>query len=86
MERDGRWQAIFEKVQEITADKLGVDIDEVAPSQVFVDDLGADSLDLVELIMAFEEEFAMEIADEDAEKARTIGDAVDLIHAFGGQP
>ncbi|WP_028953888.1 acyl carrier protein [Succinispira mobilis] len=70
---------VFEKVQEITVEQLGVDAAEVTIDSTFVDDLGADSLDIVELIMAFEEEFEIEIPDELAEKIRTVKDAVDLI-------
>jgi acyl carrier protein len=72
---------IEEKVSAIVADKLGVDRSEVSPDAVFIDDLGADSLDLVELIMAMEEEFGFEIADEDAEKLRTVGDVINFIKA-----
>jgi acyl carrier protein len=71
--------AINEKVIDIIVDKLGVDRAEVTPEAVFVDDLGADSLDLVELIMAMEEEFGMEIADEDAEKLRTVQDVINFV-------
>ncbi len=70
-----------EKVIDIVADKLGVDRAEITPDAVFVDDLGADSLDLVELIMAMEEEFGFEIADEEAEKLRTVGDVISFIKA-----
>ena len=70
-----------EKVINIVVDKLGVDRSEVTPDAVFVDDLGADSLDLVELIMAMEEEFGFEIADEEAEKLRTVGDVISFIKA-----
>jgi acyl carrier protein len=73
--------AIDEKVIDIIVDKLGVERSEVTPEAVFVDDLGADSLDLVELIMAMEEEFGMEIADEEAEKLRTVQDVVNFITA-----
>jgi acyl carrier protein len=73
--------AIEEKVIDIIVDKLGVERAEVTPEAVFVDDLGADSLDLVELIMAMEEEFGMEIADEEAEKLRTVQDVVNFISA-----
>jgi acyl carrier protein len=73
--------AINEKVIDIIVDKLGVDRGEVTPEAVFVDDLGADSLDLVELIMAMEEEFGMEIADEDAEKLRTVQDVINFVNA-----
>ncbi len=67
------------KVIDIIVDKLGVERAEVTPEAVFVDDLGADSLDLVELIMAMEEEFGFEIADEEAEKLRTVKDVVNFI-------
>ena len=73
--------AIDEKVIDIIVDKLGVDRSEVLPEAVFVDDLGADSLDLVELIMAMEEEFGMEIADEEAEKLRTVQDVISFVTA-----
>jgi len=73
--------SIEERVMTIVADKLGVDRAEVTPDAVFVDDLGADSLDLVELIMAMEEEFGQEIADEEAEKMRTVGDVINFIKA-----
>ena len=73
--------AIEEKVIDIIVDKLGVDRAEVTPEAVFVDDLGADSLDLVELIMAMEEEFGMEIADEEAEKLRTVQDVISFVTA-----
>lgn len=70
---------IFEKVKGITVDKLGVDAGKIASETTFVGDLGADSLDLVELIMALEEEFSTEISDEDAEKISTVNDAVSYI-------
>jgi acyl carrier protein len=73
--------AIEEKVIDIIVDKLGVERSEVTPEAVFIDDLGADSLDLVELIMAMEEEFGMEIADEEAEKLRTVQDVINFISA-----
>ena len=76
--------AIDEKVIDIIVDKLGVERAEVTPEAAFVDDLGADSLDLVELIMAMEEEFGMEIADEDAEKLRTVQDVISFISARAG--
>ncbi len=69
----------FDKVKQITVEQLSVDEAEVAMDSAFVDDLGADSLDIVELIMAFEEEFNIEIPDEIAEKLRTVRDAVELI-------
>ena len=77
--------AVDEKVKQIIVEQLGVDEAEVTPSASFVDDLGADSLDTVELVMAFEEAFDIEIPDEDAEKIRTVKDASDYIgqHAKG---
>jgi len=68
-----------EKIKNIIVDQLGVSADEVVPEASFVDDLGADSLDLVELIMVLEEEFGKEIPDEDAEKIQTVKDAIDYI-------
>jgi len=73
--------ATEDKVIDIIVDKLGVERSEVTPEAVFVDDLGADSLDLVELIMAMEEEFGMEIADEQAEKLRTVQDVITFVTA-----
>ncbi|MGH9867585.1 MAG: acyl carrier protein [Candidatus Polarisedimenticolia bacterium] len=70
---------IEEKVKGIIVEQLGVDEDEVTPTASFVEDLGADSLDQVELVMAFEEEFKLEISDEDAEKIKTVQDAVKYI-------
>nr|WP_322853266.1 acyl carrier protein [Acinetobacter haemolyticus] len=67
------------RVKQIIVDQLGVDEEEVVPSAIFVDDLGADSLDIVELVMAFEEEFGFEIPDEDAEKITTVQAAIDYI-------
>ena len=69
----------FEKVRDIVDDQLGVEPDEVAIESTFIDDLGADSLDIVELIMAFEEEFGIEIPDEAAEKIKTVQDVVSYI-------
>ena len=71
--------AVSEKVKSIIAEQLGVKPDEVTPQASFIDDLGADSLDTVELIMALEEEFGVEIPDEDAEKMRTVGDAIKYV-------
>jgi acyl carrier protein len=68
-----------EKVKQIIAEQLGVDENEITPSSSFVEDLGADSLDTVELVMALEENFSIEIPDEDAEKIRTVQDAIDYI-------
>ncbi len=73
--------AVEDRVKQIIVEQLGVDEGEVTPSASFVDDLGADSLDTVELVMAFEEAFEIEIPDEDAEKIRTVKDAVDYISA-----
>ena len=64
------------KVRKIIADRLQVDVDSVVPTASFVEDLGADSLDLVELVMAFEEDFGLEIPDQDAETMKTVGDAI----------
>lgn len=70
---------IQQKVVDIIVNELGVDASKVTPNASFTKDLGADSLDLVELVMAFEEEFGMEIPDEEAEKLETVRDAVDYI-------
>lgn len=67
------------KVKEIIVEQLGVDEGQVNAEASFIDDLGADSLDTVELVMAFEEKFDIEIPDEDAEKMRTVGDAIDYL-------
>ena len=79
--------SIAERVKQIIVEQLGVDEAEVTPNASFVDDLGADSLDTVELVMAFEEAFEIEIPDEDAEKIRTVKDATDYItsHAKGSK-
>lgn len=71
----------FAKVRDITVEQLSVEAEEVKMESAFIDDLGADSLDIVELIMAFEEEFGIEIPDENAEKIRTVEDAVKFIDA-----
>lgn len=71
----------FEEVKSIVVEQLGVDSDQVEPKASFIDDLGADSLDLVELIMALEEKFGVEISDEQAEKITTVQEAVDYIEA-----
>ncbi|MHB0969325.1 MAG: acyl carrier protein [Thermoanaerobaculia bacterium] len=71
--------SVEERVKSIIVEQLGVDAEEVTAEASFVDDLGADSLDTVELIMAFEEEFGVEISDEDAEKIRRVKDAVEYI-------
>ncbi len=70
---------IAEKVKKIVVEHLGVDEDKVAETSSFIDDLGADSLDTVELVMAFEEEFGIEIPDEAAEKIQTVKNAIDFI-------
>lgn len=72
-------EEVFEKVKEIIVNQLGVAENTVTLEASFIDDLGADSLDIVELVMALEEEFDMEIPDEDAEKVVTVGDVVDYI-------
>jgi acyl carrier protein len=73
------------KVKEIIINELGVDPEKVTHGASFVEDLGADSLDTVELVMAFEEEFGVDIPDEDAEKMRTVGDAIAYIERQAGE-
>jgi len=70
-------KSIEEKVKEIIVEQLGVNPEQVTPNASFIEDLGADSLDTVELVMAFEEEFSVEVPDEDAEKLQTVGDVID---------
>ena len=77
--------AIEQRVKEIIVEQLGVSEGEVKPEAKFVDDLGADSLDLVELVMALEEEYNMEISDEDAEKILTVGDAIEYIKSHASK-
>ncbi len=77
--------ALEDRVKEIIIEQLGVDASEVTPEASFIDDLGADSLDTVELVMAFEEEFDTEIPDEDAEKLMTVGDAIEYLHKRMGE-
>lgn len=72
---------MLEKIKEIVVEQLGVDAEQVTPAANFVEDLGADSLDTVELIMAFEEEFEVEIPDTDAEKIKTVQDVIDYIES-----
>jgi acyl carrier protein len=72
-------EEIFDKVKEVIVDQLNVEEDDVTEDAAFVDDLGADSLDIVELVMALEEQFAISIPDEQAEKIKTVGDAVTFI-------
>ena len=76
--------AVQDKITEIIVEQLGVKPEEVVPEASFVDDLGADSLDTVELVMALEEEFGIEIPDEDAEKIQTVGDAIRYIDEKAG--
>lgn len=73
--------SVEQKVKEIISNQLGKEIPDIPTGASFIDDLGADSLDVVELIMAMEEEFNVEIPDEDAEKLRTVKDAIDYIQA-----
>ena len=72
---------MLDKIKSIVAEQLGVDEDQVTEDASFVDDLGADSLDTVELIMAFEEEFDVEIPDEDAQKIKTVKDVIEYIES-----
>ena len=76
---------VEERVKSTVVDQLGVDAEKVAMSSSLVDDLGADSLDIVELVMAMEEEFGMEIPDEDAEKIKSVGDVIKYIKDKTGQ-
>lgn len=76
---------VLEQVKGIVSDHLGTDINKVTPEANFQDDLGADSLDTVELVMAFEEEFKIEIPDDEAEKIKTVKDAVDMIEKKIGE-
>lgn len=76
---------IAERVKKIVIEHLGVDADKVVDSASFIDDLGADSLDTVELVMAFEEEFNIEIPDDNAEKIQTVADAVSFIKSATGE-
>jgi acyl carrier protein len=76
-------KSIQERVKEIIVEQLGVNPDQVTPEAKFIEDLGADSLDTVELVMAFEEEFGAEIPDEDAEKLQTVGDVNKYIEERG---
>jgi acyl carrier protein len=71
--------SIADRVKEIIVNELGVEVEKVTPDASFVEDLGADSLDTVELVMAFEEEFGIDIPDEDAEQMQTVGQAIDYL-------
>jgi acyl carrier protein len=71
--------AVEDKIREIIVEQLGVSAEEVVPEASFIDDLGADSLDIVELVMAIEEEFGLEIPDEDAERMQSIADAINYV-------
>jgi len=77
--------ALEDRVKKIIVDQLGVDEKEVTPEASFIDDLGADSLDTVELVMAFEEEFGLEIPDSEAEKMASVGDALKYLKAKLGE-
>ncbi len=72
-------KSIEQKVKDIIVEQLGVNAEQVTPAAKFIEDLGADSLDTVELVMAFEEEFSVEVPDEDAEKLQTVGDVIKYI-------
>jgi len=76
-------KSVTDRVKEIIVEQLGVNADQVTPEAKFIEDLGADSLDTVELVMAFEEEFGAEIPDEDAEKLQTVGDVIRYIEERG---
>ena len=72
---------VFEKVKSVIVEKLDAEPEKISPDTRFIEDLGADSLDIVELIMGLEDEFGLEITDEEAEQIRTVGDAVEFIKA-----
>jgi acyl carrier protein len=76
-------KSVADRVKDIIVDQLGVNADQVTPEAKFIEDLGADSLDTVELVMAFEEEFGAEIPDEDAEKLQSVGDVIKYIEERG---
>ncbi len=78
-------EQVEQKVKEIIVEQLGVDEAQVDKTASFVDDLGADSLDIVELVMAFEESFKLDVPDEDAEKLKTVGDAIQYITGHTGK-
>jgi acyl carrier protein len=79
MEKMAEEKTVEERVKDVIVAQLGVDPSEVKPEASFVDDLGADSLDTVELVMALEEEFGLEIPDEEAEKIKTVGDTIEHV-------
>ena len=79
-------KTIEEKVKDIIVEQLGVNPEQVTPQASFIEDLGADSLDIVELVMAFEEEFSVEVPDEDAEKLQTVGDVINYIKERAKSP
>ena len=78
-------KSIEEKVKQIIIEQLGVNAEQVTPSASFIEDLGADSLDTVELVMAFEEEFGVDVPDEDAEKLQSVGDVIKFIEEKKGK-
>ncbi|MFM8363622.1 MAG: acyl carrier protein [Verrucomicrobiota bacterium] len=78
-------KSIEEKVKDIIVEQLGVNAEQVTPTASFIEDLGADSLDTVELVMAFEEEFGVEVPDEDAEKLQNVGDVIKYIEEKSGK-
>lgn len=78
-------KSIEEKVKDIIVEQLGVNAEQVTPTASFIEDLGADSLDTVELVMAFEEEFSVEVPDEDAEKLQSVGDVIKYIEEKAGK-
>lgn len=78
-------EEITERIKSIIVEQLGVSMEEVTPEASFIEDLGADSLDIVELIMALEEEYEMEIPDEDAEKIQTVQDVINYVTSKGNQ-
>ncbi|MDX2006025.1 MAG: acyl carrier protein [Meiothermus sp.] len=73
--------ALIDDIKEVIVDKLGVDADKIVPEARFIEDLGADSLDTVELVMGLEDKFGLEISDEEAEKIRTVQDAINFVES-----